>query len=136
MARMEFSFVPTAQAASGTAALTLEDIPQDIRDDIEEVYAYLKTNPAGRMRTPAFPSKQDALAWQAMATAYCKLRPGGEIRFRKSPTKGLPDTVFDFRVTDLLPDNGTDGINAAVDAIKAQAAAPAAPVKPSPRSSK
>lgn len=124
MARLEFSFVPTATAANGTPTLTLEDIPQDVRDDIEEVYAYLKTNPAGRMRTPKFASKQEALAWQAMAVAYCKVRPAGEIRFRKSPTKGLPDTVFDFRVTDLLPDNGTDGINEAVEAVKAAAVAP------------
>jgi len=121
MARLEFAYVPTATAAGGTSALTLEDIPQDIRDDIEEVYAYLKTNPAGRMRTPAFPTKTEALAWQALATAYCKLRPGGEIRFRKSPTKGLPENVFDFRVTDLLPDNGSEGIRNAVEAAKATA---------------
>lgn len=134
MARLDFTFVPTAAAAGGNAGLTLEDIPQDIKDDIEEVYAYLKTNPAGRMRTPAFvdsngnPSKQNALAWQAMATAYCRLRPAGEIRFRKSPTKGLPDHIFDFRVTDLV-DNGTNGIRDAVEAAKASAQTVQAPSK-------
>jgi hypothetical protein len=124
---MNFSFVPTNSGAAGSD-LALDEIPQDVRDEVEEVYAFLKANPNGRMRTPEFPSKQAALAWQAMAVAYCKVRPAGEIRFRKSPTRGLKDTVIDFRITDLPVDNGAVAIRdaAAVANLTATNAAKAA----------
>ena len=117
MAKLEFTFVPT-NAPAGSNELTLDEIPQDIRDGVEEVYAYLKTNPAGRMRTPAFADKNAAAVWQALTTAYCKVRPAGAVRFRRSPTRNLPENVIDFRITDLAADNGKDAIQDAVNAIK------------------
>ena len=120
MARL--TFVPVTASVSSTASdLTLEDIPEDVRLDVEDVYNYIKANPTARMRTPQFTSKTEALAWQAMATAYCAVRPGGPIAFRRSPTRGLPDTQFDFRIKDL-PDasNGTNAVRDAVQAAKAK----------------
>lgn len=120
MARLDFTFITTATNAAGVS-LGLDDIPQDVKDDVEEVYAYLKANPTGRMRTPAFASKTEMLTWVALVQAYCAVRPAGVLRFRKSPTRNLPENVMDFRITDPLPDNGAEGIAAAVEAVKAAA---------------
>lgn len=117
MARLNFTAVQATSASSAGEGLTLEDIPEDVRLDVEEVYKFCKENPTARMRTPQFASKTEALAWQAMATAYCALRPAGAIAMRRSPTRGLPDTQFDFRIKDL-PD-ATNGTNAVRDAVTA-----------------
>jgi len=119
MARLNFTAIAPTDA-SGAKGIALEDIPEDVRLDIEEVYATMKQNPALRMRTPEFGSKQEALGWQTLAAAYCAVRPGGAIAFRRSPTRGLPETQFDFRVTDIK-DNGTSAVNQAVEAAKAAA---------------
>lgn len=115
MARLNFTAVQATTAA--TEGLTLEDIPVDVREDVEEVYKFCKENPTARMRTPQFASKTEALAWQALATAYCALRPDGAISLRRSPTRGLPDTQFDFRIKDIPEGgNGTNDIRNAVQA--------------------
>jgi len=114
MAQLNFTFVPTQQAAS-SSNLAVSDIPEDVRKDCEQVYAALKQNPNGRMRVE-FASKTEALQWVAVASAYCKIRPDGAIRFRRSPTRDLPDNVVDFRITDI-PKTGTDEIREAAAAL-------------------
>lgn len=114
MAQLKFAFIPTQQAAS-TSTLTVEEIPEDIRKDVEEIYAALKQNPNGRMRVE-FASKTEALQWVQVASTYCKIRPAGAIRFRRSPTRDLPDNVVDFRITDI-PKNGTEEIREAAAAL-------------------
>ena len=119
------TFIPNAVSKADTG-LTLEDIPQDVRDDCEEVYAALKTNP-GRMRV-AFDTLAELNTYIAQATAYCRLRPAGPIRFRKSPTRKLPATTMDFRITDLQTENEevTEGIRNATEAANATAMTEAA----------
>lgn len=135
---LEFSFIPTS-AGTTPAATTLDAIPDDVKTDVEEVYNYLKNHPDGRMRTPAFVDADGnadvaaAKRWFAQAQAYCRLRPaelGGELRIRKSPTRGLPDNIIDFRVSDMpKPDANAQAINNAVTAVKAAAATPQPPAK-------
>lgn len=116
-------FVPTASASNTTAVLTLEDIPQDVRDEVEEIYNALKTNPNGRMRAE-FDTKEELAAYTTQVTSYCQVRPGGVIRFRKSPTKGLPETAMDFRITDVTEKPETPAETAETPAEK-----PATPAK-------
>lgn len=97
------TFVPTATPNS-VASLALEDIPEDVRKEVEEIYATLKTNPNGRIRA-RFDDKAELNTFVTQVTSYCNLRPAGPIRFRKSPTKGLPDNEMDFRITEVQTEN-------------------------------
>lgn len=96
--RGNITFVPTS-SNSGATLIALEDIPEDVVQGVEEVYAALKSA-AGRMRAE-FDSKAEAIQWMRQAQAYCAQRPDGAIRFRKSPTPKLADNVIEFRITDL-----------------------------------
>lgn len=109
-------FVPSANPTKGARPIALEDVPQDVRDEVEEAYAAMKSNPNGRFRA-TFDTKAELLQFLAHANAYCANRPeaftvtdengvesvvlGGPIRFRRSPSKGLAENVMDYRVTDI-----------------------------------
>lgn len=95
----DLKFIPD-NAGSKSTELSLDQIPEDIRKDVDEAYKLLKAN-QGRFRV-SFPSEGEANAWILLAKAYCKVRPDGEIKFRKSNTRDLPAGTFDFRVTDLM----------------------------------
>lgn len=97
------SFTPIADT-SGSALVPLEQIPEDVQNEVEEAYAYLQKN-GGRMRV-TFESDEEAAEWFKYAVSYGAARPTGAVRFRRSPTRNLPDNVFDFRVHDDLPENG------------------------------
>ena len=117
------TFIPNASSkGSAGLSLTMDDIPEDVRNDVEEVYKALKTNP-GRMRV-SFATLAELNTYIAQVTAYCQLRPEGEIRFRKSPSRGLPATTMDFRITDKQTpaEETTEEIREAVTAVKATAA--------------
>ena len=120
-------FIP-ATSVSTVSTLNLDEIPQEIRDDAEQVYQALKTNP-GRMRVN-FDTIAELKAYETQIKAYCALRPGGKIRFRKSPTRELPKTSMDFRITDVTEgEEATEGIREAVEAVKAAPAKAAKPAK-------
>lgn len=114
-------FIPQENSKSVPAQLSLEEVPEEVRKEVEEVYATLKTNP-GRMRV-SFGTLAEMNTYESQVKAYCKLRPAGEIRFRRSPTKGLPKTTMDFRITDLLTANEekTEEIREATEAVKTAA---------------
>jgi hypothetical protein len=115
-------FIPQAASKSaGQPMLTLDDVPDGVRKEVEEVYETLKTNP-GRMRA-AFDSLAELNTYISQVKAYCDLRPAGAIRFRKSPARNLKPTEMEFRITDLQTENEktTEEINNAVDAVKATA---------------
>jgi hypothetical protein len=116
------TFIPNAVSkSSGGVKLELEDIPQDVRTEVEESYETLKTNP-GRLRA-TFDTLAEMNTYIAQVTAYCALRPAGELRFRKSPTRGLPATTMDFRITEKQTPNEktVEEIGTAVEAVKAAA---------------
>ena len=121
----KLTFIPNAKAQGGTNGLVLEDIPEEVRNDVEEVYAALKTNP-GRMRV-AFDTVAELNTYITQINAYCALRPAGEIRFRKSPSRGLSASAMDFRITDVATANEqtTAGIREATEKVAEAAATPA-----------
>lgn len=123
----DITFVPSTSNGLG-GLLPLDQIPDDIKAEVEEIYAGLKTNPNGRMRVE-FDTKGELAQYVLQVTSYCKQRTDpqtGEVveyRFRKSPTKGLKDTQMDFRVTDPKTDEEETTENTP------QASPPEAPVK-------
>jgi hypothetical protein len=65
-----------------------------------------------------FGDKAELNLYLAQATAYCSQREAGPIRFRRSPTRNLPDNVMDYRITDVKTpsEETTDGIREAAAA--------------------
>ena len=115
-----------ANAVSSTPrSLTLDDIPDEVKNDAEEAYKVLKAQ-NGRLRA-TFPTVADLNTYVKQMKAYCELREvdgkAAPISFRRSPTKGLKDTEMDFRVTDVKTPNEqkTEEIREAVEAVKTAA---------------
>jgi hypothetical protein len=111
-------FIPNAVSKGTTGLqLSLDDIPQEVKENAEEVYKTLKTNP-GRIRVK-FGSLVEMNQYVSQITTYCALRPEGAIRFRKSPSRGLEPTEMDFRITDIpVTEAQTEEIRDAVVAVK------------------
>lgn len=136
MAR-SLAFVPTA--TPGVSALVaLDDIPQDVKDEVEEVYRNLKANPNGRIRAE-FDDASELRMYVTHVTSYCEQRQvNGEaapLRFRKSPTKNLPANKMDFRITDPKTENEqiTEDIRSASATAGNTAASPASTRKTAKR---
>lgn len=112
-------FIPAASNKAERVSIELKDIPQEVRDEVEETYTLMKTHP-GRMHAE-FDSLAELNAYVAQVRAYCDQRPDGPIRFRKSPSRGLPPTQMDFRIMELQTEDEktTEEIRDAVDAVKA-----------------
>jgi hypothetical protein len=100
MAR-KLTFVPTTTAAG---LITLDMIPEDVKSDVEESYAAMAAN-HGRIRAE-FDTKEEADIFSRQAASYCTQRPQGALKFRRSPTKGLPDHVVDFTIKRDVEANG------------------------------
>lgn len=115
-----FTFIANAAPKATGTGIDLADIPQDVKDGVEEVYAALKTNP-GRMSID-FPTVADKLTFVKQVVAYCAQRPEGAIRYRQSPVKkdSIKETELHFQITDLKTPNEkvTDDIREAADAVK------------------
>jgi hypothetical protein len=100
------SYVPTAPDRGSVATLPVDQIPADVIAEVEEIYTALKANPNGRMRAE-FDSKAELNQYMTQVSSYCLQRTingvAAPLRFRKSPTKGLPETVMDYRISDPAP---------------------------------
>ena len=127
MAKLNFTFIPSTKTTR-SSSLTLADIPQDVKDSVEEVYEALKVND-GRMFVE-FPSVGELNQYIIHAKAYCDLRPEGKLYFRRSPSAkqspknpdGLKPNQMEFRITDKTEnEQTTEEIREAVDAVKTAA---------------
>lgn len=123
------SYIPTAADNGSGPLLPLSAIPADVIAEVEEVYTALKANPNGRMRAE-FDTKAELGAYMTQVSSYCRQRTidgiDAPLRFRKSPTKNLPETTMDYRISDPLPEKEE---TPAEDAKNETSAEPA-PVKP------
>lgn len=97
------TFIPNT--AAGTL-IPMDEIPDDVKDDVEEAYKLL-SQADGRIRVE-FDTKEEKAVFSRQAASYCAQRPEGKLKFRWSPSKGLPETSGDFRVTRDLEGNGKD----------------------------
>lgn len=107
---------------SGPQMTPLDEIPQDVIDYVEEVYAKQRKT---RSRERAIYDTEAELKTEFKLMAdYVAQRPkekGGILRIRKSPTrkenlpedlKAISDRVMDFRITADLEANGAANANA------------------------
>ena len=121
-------FIPNVKGTGDSGSMTLDQISDEVKNDVEEVYKALKANP-GRMAVE-FPSVGELNAYLTQVKAYCELRPielGGPVYFRRSPTpklspknpNGLKPTQAEFRITDKTENEvATEEIRTAVDNVK------------------
>lgn len=134
------AFVP---AAAPTQFVTpLDQIPEQVRKDVEEIYAGMKASPNGRM-SATFDTVEEKTQWMAQVKAYCEQRPGGAVRFRVSPVRNAPKNQLDFRITDFESAEQKEArlLAKTQKATEKAAATPAETpateaVKPSPRKAK
>jgi hypothetical protein len=119
------TFIPNATSKTTAITLGLDDVPEDVRKDGEDVYEALKTH-AGSFHAK-FDTVQELNLYIAQLKAYCENRPNGAIRFRKSPAKGLPANEMKFRITDVetASERQTREIREAAEAAQANAGKPA-----------
>lgn len=118
------TFVPTTSPVS--ASMPLDQIPQEIKDEIEEMYAALK-KAEGRFSI-GFDTKQEVSEYEKQVKAYCSgrvdtLGKPAPIRYRRSPAKSLPETTIQFRITDIpvASEKATQDIKDAVEKVNADA---------------
>jgi len=127
MAR-KVSYVPTAGDNGSVATIPAAEIPQDVIDEVEEIYGALKANPNGRMRAE-FDTKEELNQYMTQVVSYCRQRTingaPAPLRFRKSPTKGLPETTMDYRIGDLPAEKPATTPDATPTIPAAPAATPA-----------
>lgn len=113
------SYVPTTPDSGSVATIPLAEIPADVIAEVEEIYAALKANPNGRMRAE-FDTKAELTAYMTQVSSYCRQRTidgaAAPLRFRKSPTKGLPETTMDYKVGDIPPAKESAPADAAPEA--------------------
>lgn len=119
--QMNPTFIPTASPAP--TVMPLDSIPQEIRNEIEEMYAAL-LKADGRFQI-TFDTKQEVAEYEKMVKAYCSLRVDEKgapapIRYRRSPAKGLGETTIQFRIVDIPveKEKATADIREATEAVK------------------
>lgn len=120
-------FVPVVQGSAASKWIHIDDVPDDVKAQVEEVYETLKTNP-GRMAV-AFATKADLLQYIRQVDSYCKQRPDGAIHFRKSPVRNQPENEMHFRITDKPTENAADTAAINEAAAKVAEAVKTTPVK-------
>lgn len=93
---------------TGPQVTALEDIPDDIKAYVEDVYERQRKNP-GRERAEYDTVDELKREFKLMADYAAQRQVNGKaaaLKIRRSPTRDLADTVMDFRVTADLPENG------------------------------
>jgi len=100
MARQMFT---VKSPKSGQASAV--EVPQDVKDEIDEVFAHLRQFPdeEGFVR---FDSTEERKAWEAQVRTYAATREAGALKFRRLPSKHLPETELRFKLTVDMPANG------------------------------
>ena len=100
---MAVKITAVASPKPGQSA-TLE-IPQEVKDDIDAIYAHLTANP-GTEGFAEFDTADEVAPWLKFARAYSGTREAGALKFRQLPSKHLPDTQIRFSLTADLQANG------------------------------
>lgn len=91
------------QTISGNVVIPLDEIPQDVKDLCEEIYAKVSKSD-GRYRLEYDTKEELATEYRQMASYCAQHKPVWTIR--KSPTRQLPETTMDVRISVDIPANG------------------------------
>lgn len=89
---------------TGPQRTPLDEIPQDVKDYVESVYAAQRKTP-GREHVEYDTEKELNAEWKLMVD-YAAQRKAGVLKIRRSPTRNLPAHVMEFRVTADVEANG------------------------------
>lgn len=116
----DLAFVPTVKAAA-KGATPIEQIPQELIEQVEQVYKLLQTN-EGNFHAE-FANKAELAQWEELVKSYCAQRMAdgkpAPITYRRSPVRGQQDGHVNFRITDLAQKNEADSqaINDAAEKV-------------------
>lgn len=100
---MARQLVPTLKPTQGRVSAS--EVPEDVQNDLEESYEYLRTNP-GTEITASFEDKKELLLFVRQARTWAETRPAGPLRFRRMPRKNLAENVMVFNITADLEEGG------------------------------
>lgn len=106
MARKSSTFVPDA---TGPYVTPLNEIPDDVKKYVEEVYAKQRKTP-GRERAEYDTEAEKNAEWKFIVD-YCNQRPNGILNARRSPTRNKEANVMEFRINADLEKNGKANAN-------------------------
>ena len=84
--------------------IPLDEIPQDVKDFAEEVYAWQRKT-SGRERV-TYDNDQERELESRQLASYAAQRPQGVLKYTRSPSKGLPPHAMDFRLSADVEANG------------------------------
>lgn len=110
------TFVPAVSSAA--SVMPIDQIPLEIREEVEAMYTALKT--ADGRFSIEFDTEQEVAEYEKLVKSYCKIRPAGEIRYRRSPAKNLPKTTIQFAIRDIPveKEKATEDIRSAVAKVE------------------
>lgn len=106
---LNFTPVKAKESSNKVASVSLDSIPAETRDEVEEAWAYF-ADPAhaGTSLRVVFPDVQAKHSWVALAQSYCALRAdagkGEALWMRVSPIRGTDDETkrtLQFRMRTL-----------------------------------
>ena len=89
---------------TGPQMTPLDEIPEDVKKFVEATYAKQRKTPSRERVT--YDTVDELKADFKLIADYVAQRPGGILKVRKSPTKGLKDNQMDLRFHADLPANG------------------------------
>ena len=85
--------------------IAAEEIPDDVKSDVDDAYGAWKVNPDARIRAEFDTPQEMALFVRQVQSYVAQHEPVW--RYRKCPTKNLTDVQMDFKITDPLTKNET-----------------------------
>jgi hypothetical protein len=117
MPRKSVEFI---QSVTGNVVIPLDEIPQDIKDLCEDIFKKVSKSD-GRVRLAYDTVDELKLEFRQMASYCAQHKPVWTLR--KSPTKNLPDTTMDVRITIDVPANGAANAGKQAPEVPANAGA-------------
>lgn len=105
MARRSVALVDT----TGDEQVALEDIPDDLKEFVEDVYNRQRKTP-GRERV-TYDSDKERDAEYKLIRDYIAQRPQGVLKVVRAPSKDLPAHTMDLRFSADLPANAAKNAN-------------------------
>jgi hypothetical protein len=94
---------------TGPQLTPLNDIPKDVIEYVESTYEKQRKSPSRERAT--YDTEEELKKEFKLMADYVAQRPKGILRIRKSPTRGMPDNVMDFRITADVEANGKANAN-------------------------
>ena len=94
----------TFVASAKPGQISVSDVPQDVKDEIDSIFEHLAANPGlegyAQFDGEGFEGKdaddkarKEAAQWERQVRAYCESREAGILKYRRLPSKTLPPGI-------------------------------------------